>query len=469
MRELIVSFVAMAVLLSACNLAPPDAAPETQPPPARFKEAGPWTVAQPADAIGRGAWWQIMGDPCLDTLEQRIERESPRLAVAVARYDQARALAGRARADLFPQIDFNAGATHERSMSTVTGQHYNYHEAAVGGSVSYELDMWGRVHNLVSAGRAESEASAADVATVKLSLQAELADNYFRLRGLDAQIDLLNQTITAYSAALDLTTKRFTGGAARETDVSRARTQVSSAQSELDQRRADRALLEHAIAALVGEQASSFSITPVQQLTQAPKVPVTAPSLLLQRRPDIAAAERRVAAANARIGAARAAFFPDITLGLSGGFESTAGALLSAGSGVWALGPATALLRVFDGGRRRADLAQAKGEFDEAAANYRHATLDAFREVEDELTLANRLADASEHQGRAVEAAARTNQLADVQYREGAVDYLQVVTAQTAELEARQVKITLDARRLAASVDLVRALGGSWRSDSSSS
>ena len=443
-------------------MAPHYTVPQTAPAPAAFKETGLWTPATPADAMPRGAWWRILPDPVLDGLEQRIEHDSPRLDAALARFDQARALTRQARADLLPRIDASARASRSRAMSPVTGGHYEYEDYALGGSASYEVDLWGRIRNQVSANQALAEASAADLAGARLSLQAELAEDYIQLRKLDAQLDLLRQTITAYAAAIDLTTKRFVGGAANEADVARARTQFKSAQSEMAQRSADRALLEHAIAALVGEQASGFAIAPVPTMLTPPQVPVSAPSLLLQRRPDVAAAERRVAAANARIGVAKAAFFPQITLGGSGGFETTGAALLAAGSNVWALGPALAAMPLFDGGRRRAGVAYARAQFDEASANYRQATLNAFREVEDQLALVNHLADASKQQSEAVVAAMRTNQLANIQYREGAVDYLQVVTAQAAELQAREDQLALESRRLLASVGLIRAMGGDW-------
>ncbi|GAA4503929.1 efflux transporter outer membrane subunit [Gluconacetobacter tumulicola] len=448
-------------LLSACNLAPDYHKPALPTVPA-FKESGPWTPAQPADTAGRPDWWTIMADDRLNALEARIAHNSPQLAAAVARYDQARALVRRARAEFFPQIDASSSAERERAVFAQTGNRFDYRTYAAGGTISWEPDLWGRIRNLVAAARSDAQASAADLAAMRLSLEAELGEDYFQLRGLDARIDVLRRTIAAYQAALDLTTTRFTGGAASELDVGRARTQLASVQSQLDQQVADRALTEHAIAVLIGEEPSLFSLPPASAMDPVPVIPVTAPSALLQRRPDIAAAERRMAAANARIGIARAAFFPTITLGASGGSATTTGMLLSAGTGVWALGPALATLAVFDGGRRFADLAAMHAAYAEAAANDRQTTLNAFREVEDQLALLNHLADASARQAEAVSAAARTNQLATIQYREGAVDYLQVVIAQTAELQARQDMITIATRRLVAGIDLVRAMGGGW-------
>ncbi|WP_459987355.1 efflux transporter outer membrane subunit [Komagataeibacter kakiaceti] len=450
-------------LLCGCNLAPRYRKPVVSGLPATFRETGPWTPARPTDAALRGDWWSAMGDDGLNRLEDRIEHGSPQLAAAVARYDQARALVRRARADFFPQIDATASAQRERALFPATGTYYEYRDYETGGTVSWEPDIWGRIRNLVTAARANAQASAADLAAIRLSLEGELGDDYFQLCGLDARIDLLQRTVAAYTASLDLTTKRFMGGAANELDVGRARTQLSATQSRLEQQVADRTLVEHAIAVLVGEQPSTFALAPSGGLAPVPVIPVTAPSHLLERRPDVAVAERRMAAANARIGVARAAFFPNITLGATGGSESVTSTLLAAGSGVWALGPALATLAIFDGGRRFANLAVTHAAYVEAAANYRQTVLTAFREVEDQLALLNHLADAAARQEEAVVAAARTTYLATLQYREGAVDYLQVVIAQTAELQSREDLITINTRRLMGGIDLVRAMGGGWR------
>lgn len=456
-------------LLAGCDLAPHYQPPSSPTLPTTFKETGPWTPAHPSDASARQDWWTIMADTRLNDLEARIELGSPQLAAAVARYDQARALVRRARAEFFPQIDASSSAERERAVLPQTGNYFDYRTYRAGGTVSWEPDIWGRIRNLVAAARSEAQASADDLAGMRLSLEAELAEDYFQLRGLDARIDVLRRTVSAYQAALNLTTTRFSGGAASELDVGRARTQLASVQSELDQQVANRALTEHAIAVLIGEEPSLFSLPPVSALDPVPVIPTTAPSALLQRRPDVAAAERHMAAANARIGIARAAFFPAITLGASGGSATTTGMLISSGTGVWALGPALATLAVFDGGRRFADLAAMHAAYAEMAANYRQTSLTAFREVEDQLALLNHLADASARQEEAVTAAARTNQLATIQYREGAVDYLQVVIAQTAELQAREGMIAIVTRRLVAGIDLVRAMGGGWRAGQAAS
>lgn len=454
--------LAVALATGGCNLAPRYTPPAPPATPAAFLETGPWTPARPDEASLADAWWTTLGDPQLDALEKRLDAHSPALAVIVARHDAAEALAWRARADRLPQLGAHGGATRERTVSPSTGRDIVYNDYAVGVSASYDLDLWGRLRNLAAQSRAEAEASAADVAAARLGLHAALATDYFRMRGLDATIDTLRQTIDTYGRALQLTLRREADGMSTGLDVARARAQRAASQAELEQQLANRALLQHAIAALAGESASSFEIAPDGKLEAPPNVPVYAPSVLLQRRPDVAAAERRVAAANAGIGAARAAFYPDLALGGSGGFEATMGALLSAASKVWALGPAVVLQPVFDGGARRADLSRSHAQFDEAAAAYRQVTLAAFRDVEDQLALVNRLARAHTKQAEAFDAARRANRLATLQYRDGAIDYLQVVTAQTAEQQAHEALIALQVQRLVASVNLVGALGGGW-------
>lgn len=443
--------------LAACSTAPAYAPPAVQAP-AAFRDTGPWTPAGAAGTAQAGDWWAVFADPVLDGLEQRLSGGNASLAQALARYDQARALARQARSDLYPTVGIDAGAASQRTTSAGRTD-----PVGLSASAAYELDLWGRVRSQVAAGRADADASAADLAAVRLSLQAQLADAYFQLRGADAQIAVLSSTADAYRQALDLTRRRQVGGASSALDTGRAETQLATALAQQEQALADRALLEHALAVLVGEPASSFSVVAIDGLSDAPRTPVTTPSLVLQRRPDIAAAERRVAAANARIGVARAAWFPTVTLAASGGWQSTGGELLTTANRVWALGPAAAALPLLDGGARKAEVARTRAVFDEAAAGYRQTVLDAFREVEDQMALANRLAAAQARQDEAVDAAARTRALATTRYREGAASYLDVVTAQTAELDARRSALDLRTRRLAASVDLIRALGGGWR------
>jgi len=463
-RARLFATVTVALLVSACSLAPAYAPPAT-PVAAAFKEQGPWTPAQPADAQPRGQWWAMFSDPVLDDLEARAETANASLAAAVAAYDQARALAAQARAGLTPEIDGNASAFRQRRSDHAplrVGGADGYSTNQIGASVAYELDLWGRLRNLASASGDRAQASAADLRSMRLSLQAEVADDYLALRGLDAQRRLLETTTVAYARALELTQIRHTGGATAGLDVARAETQLSTAKAQVADLAAQRALMEHAIAALVGESASNFSLPPVETALPQPKVAVSAPSVLLQRRPDIAAAERRAAAANADIGVARAALFPALTIDGSAGWQSAGGVnLLQAPNTVWMVGPQL-VGAIFDGGRRKAGVAASRAAFEQAGANYRGVVLNAFRDVEDQMALANQLAAEAKDATDAVVSARRSVDLAQIRYRQGVATYLDVVTAQTAALIAEQASIQINTRRLQASVNLTRALGGAW-------
>lgn len=453
-----------ALALAGCSLAPPYA-PSATPVAAAFKEQGPWTPAAPADAQPRGQWWAMFSDPVLDDLEARAEKANPGLAAAVAAYDQARSLAAQARAGLVPEIDGNATAQRTRRSQNAplrVGGPNQYSSDQMGASAAYEIDLWGRLRNLAAGAGDRAQASAADLRSMRLSLQADLADDYLTLRGLDAQRRLLESTAAAYARALQLTQILHDGGAATGLDVARARTQLSTAKAQISDVGAQRALMEHAVAALVGESASTFSLAPVDTALPQPRVAVSAPSTLLQRRPDIAAAERRAAAANADVGVARAAFFPALTLDGSAGWQTGGGiSLLSAPNTYWMVGPQL-VGAIFDGGRRKAGVQASRAAFDQASANYRGAVLNAFRDVEDQMALANRLAVEAKDQTDAVTAARRTEELANIRYRQGVATYLDVVSAQTAALAAEQAVIQLTTRRLQASVNLTRALGGAW-------
>jgi multidrug efflux system outer membrane protein len=456
---------ASALALAGCSLAPPYAPPAT-PVAAAYKENGPWTPAAPADAQPRGQWWAMFSDPALDDLEARAEKANPTLAAAVAAYDQARALAAQARAGLVPEIDGDALTNRQRRSANeplrVGGGPNDFTTNQVGVSVAYEIDLWGRLRNLARGAGERAQASEADLKSARLSLQADLADDYMSLRGLDSQIRLLDSTVAAYARALQLTQILHNGGNATGLDVARAETQLSSAKAQLTDTQASRALMEHAIAALVGESASNFALAPVDKDLPQPRVAVSAPSVLLQRRPDIAAAERRAAAANADVGVARAALFPTLTLDGSAGWQNAGGgSLLTAPNTFWLLGPQLAGA-IFDGGRRAAGVRVSKAAFEEASANYRETVLNAFRDVEDQMALANRLAVEAKDANDAVTAAERTVDLANIRYRQGVATYLDVVTAQTAALTAEETAIQLTTRRLQASVDLTRALGGAW-------
>lgn len=448
--------------LTGCSMAP-DYRPPATPVPRDFKELEGWTAATPMDQAPRGQWWEAFGDPVLNDLEARAEQASPTLAAALARYDQAKASAGIERADLFPQVNAGGDASRQRLSGNRFGGNGVapvYDDFSVGATLDYELDLWGRVRNSVKAARADAQASEADLASARFSLQAAVADAYARLRGLDAEAELLRQTVDAFGKAYRLTTTRHDGGIASGIDVNRAKTVLDNAQAQISAVANERAATEHEIAALVGAIASDFSIPVRVQPLRAPELPVGAPSQLLQRRPDIAAAERRIFAANARIGVARAAFFPTLTLGLSGGYQASHGELFSKPSSFWGLGPASAVLALFDGGRRRAGVRMSRAEYEEMTADYRETVLDAFRQVEDALAANRHLADQAVSQRGAATAAGRTSELALTRYRDGASDYLEVVTAQTDALEAQRALLAVQTQRMRASVALVKALGG---------
>lgn len=464
LRSIAASLLA-ATALAGCQLAPAYAPPQLKEPVA-FKEQGPWTAAQPADAAPRGAWWTAFGDPQLDGYEQQLQAANPTLAEAVARYDTARALAQQAAALGLPTLGAGGELTRNRQSNhrplRSANQPTLYGADQLGGSFSYELDFWGRLRDLAAAGRAEAQASAGDLETAKLGLQAELADDYIRLRALDAQAALLADTVKAYARADELTRDRYQDGIVSELDVGRAETQLQSARGAQADLAAQRAKYEHAIASLVGEPASSFAIAPAPLALTLPAVSAGLPSTLLQRRPDVAAAERRAFAANRRIGVARAAFFPQIDLTAAGGWQSTSLAnFLTPGNTYWMLGPQMALT-LFDGGLRRAKLAAAQAQLREANAAYQAQVLRAFQEVEDQLATLNHLTDEAHAESLAIQAARRTEDVALTRYQEGTANYLEVVTAQTAALDAQRTGIEVQSRRLQASVDLTRALGGGW-------
>ena len=451
--------------LAGCSLAPPYATP-SMPVPAAFKETPGWMPATPGDDRVRAPWWTQFQDPTLDTLEAQVPIANPNLQAALAAYDQSRAFAAEANAFLMPTVGLADSNTYNRQSGErpLRGkdQPNDYAANTLGGVVNYEFDFWGRIRNLAASGKAQAQASAADLATAELSLEVQLADDYLSLRGLDAQGQLLQTTVAAYQRALDLTEARHTGGAASGLDVHRAQTQLSSARAEISDVLAQRALYEHAIASLVGQPASSFRVAPAVGQRIIPSVPPGVPASLLQRRPDIAAAERRAFAANRLIGVARAAYYPTISLDALGGWQNTGGnSLLTMPDTFWTLGPQLALT-LFDGGLRKAQVSASRAAFKGASANYRATVLAAFQQVEDQLALASHYAAEEVDERDAVTAAQATTDLSLIRYREGATNYLDVVAAQTAELQAEQALLGLQTRRQQASVNLVRALGGGW-------
>ena len=458
--------VALTLSLSACSLTPPLKVPEVATGDA-YKELAPWTPAQPSDRLPRDSWWTLYDTVELDDLEKRLIEGNPTLAAAAANYAQARAISDQARAGLFPTLGVGAGVQRDRDsvnapLRLSTAPAY-YNDNSVGGTVSYELDLWGQIRNEVAAGKANAAASAADLENARLSLIAQLVGDYIQLRSLDRESRILDESVEAYARALSLTQQRHDAGIAPGLDVSQAQTQLDATRSQAAQTLAQRALMEHAIAALLGVSASTFSIKPAIVAVNLPQVPSGVPSTLLERRPDIAAAERRMIAANANIGVARAAYFPSLTLGAQGGFESRSFSnWLSAPSAFWAIGP-NALLSVFDGGLRRAQVAQARAEFDASAANYRGTVVSAFQQVEDSLANLNYYHDASVNEKAAVGAAQHTLDLSMALYVQGATDYLTVVTSQTALLQTQLTDLNLDTLQLLASVSLIRSLGGGWQ------
>lgn len=453
--------------LGACSQAPVLQVPVV-PVGTEYKESAAWMPVQPTDVLPQGDWWTAYGDTELDGLQARLVADSPDLAAAFARYQQAQASYAAVRASLFPTVSTAFNVQSDRQSETKplrtpgSSSPNEYRSSTLGFGLGYEVDLWGRVSNTVAAGRALDRAAKDDLASARLSLQAQLADSYLVLRGLDRQVGLLRDTEAAYLRALELITKRHDGGIASGLDVSRAQAQVETTRSQLHQTLGQRALVEHAIASLVGVPAPDFTIEPRVTDIRLPEIPVGVPSTLLRRRPDVAAAERRVEAANASVGVSKSAFFPALTLDAVYGFQSSElQGLVSAPNVFWAVGP-TLFLELFDGGRRQAELARAEAVLDEAGANYRIVVLDAFQQVEDNLALLENYRTAAAAEAAAVAATTRSLEFATTRYREGVSSYLDVVVSQTGSLATRRESEDLTTRQLRASVQLIRALGGGW-------
>ena len=473
MRARAAALVGLAALvLGGCMVGPKYQKPSV-PMTATYKEAEGWKAAQPSDHLPKGQWWAIFGDPDLDALEEQVAAANQNLKVAEARLRQARAQVRFNRAALFPTISASAGASSVRdsgnrpfltpNASTIPGiGHGSTGDLLLSLDMSYEIDLWGRVRRTVAAARNEAQATAADLETARLSLQTELAMDYFELRAADAQKQLLDETVKAYAAALRLTTNRFQGGAAPKSDVAQAQTQLDTTLAQDTDVTVQRAQLEHAIATLIGQPPAAFSLSPRPLDTRPPDIPVGLPSQLLERRPDIAAAERRVAEANEQIGIAKAAYYPTVMLNASVGFEGTSfGNLLNASSLLWSVG-ASITQTIFDAGRRRATSDAARASYDSTVATYRQTTLTAFQQVEDNLAALRILEQEAQQQRRAVESAQLSLQLFTNRYRGGVDNYLQVITAQTVTLSNQRNEIDILRRRIDASVLLVKAVGGGW-------
>ena len=469
--------VCLVLTSTACTVGPKYQRPEARVPtaykelpPASFKAADGWKVAQPNDEAPRGKWWEVFQDPELNALEEQVDISNQTLAIAEAQLRGARAAIGVARAALFPTVTGTAsaiGAHQSENRPGVTdASRATRDDYLLSLEASYEFDVWGRIRRSVEASTASAQASAADLETARLSIHAELAGNYFALRGLDAQRQLLEFAITAFERALELTTNRYNAGIASQIEVLQARTQLENTRAQAIEVGVQRALFEHAIAILLGKPPADFSLPPSPITVLPPAIPIGLPSELLERRPDIAAAERRVAAANAQIGIAQAAFYPTVTLRSIVGLESSSLTnLFSWPSALWSLG-ASVVEIVFDGGRRHAVTEQTRAAYDATVAIYRQTVLTAFQGVEDTLSTLRILEEQAVQQAKAVQAAEAALLLAINRYKGGISTYLEVVVVQSAALTAQRVALDLFTRRMTATVLLIRALGGMWEASS---
>jgi multidrug efflux system outer membrane protein len=435
-----------------------------QVPPA-YREEAPWKEATPADALDKGPWWRIYGDPVLGELQERALAENQDLKAAIARVDQARALARISESGLYPRIDLDPSVQRGRSSADLNGGKANTRTTLrVPLDLGYEIDLWGRVRRSVEASTAQYEASQAEMQNVLLTLQTDVTRNYFNLRSLDAQLDLLRRTIELRSRNLQLVTSLFNNGQVGRLDVATAETELANAQAETAALKRQRTTTEHALAVLVGEPAANFTLPlpPPNLEVRPPGIAAGLPSALLERRPDIAAAERQMIAANARIGIAKAAFFPAVSLTGSAGYASNElSRLFEWDNRTWSLGPFVTL-PVFDAGSNRAKLTQAEAAWQESVASYRQQVLIAFREVEDSLADIRILAEQAEAQQRALTAARKAAELSGKRYRAGLVSYLEVVVSERTALAIELLANQVLEQRFQASVSLIKALGGGW-------
>ncbi|WP_230483049.1 efflux transporter outer membrane subunit [Sphingomonas sp. Leaf21] len=472
--------------LAGCSMAPDYRPPATVAIPASFKEAPGWSPATPTDASTRGPWWSLFGDPVLDGLERRVAVTNQNVAAARAAYQAARALVVVQRSQLFPTVTASASGQRSGSFAggpatgvntgtgvgvgTGTGTGLNGYTGsgsrfALGIGESWEPDLWGRLGNAVTQAKANAQASAGDLANATLSAQGELATDYIDLRGIDAQRVLLDTVIKDYTRALTITTNQYKAGTVAHSNVYQAQSTLSSAVAQRQTLDQQRATLEHAIAVLVGENPSSFAVTPANWTPTVPDIPGIVPATLLQRRPDIASAERKVAAANANIGIQRAAYFPQITLTGSQNTSGTAiGQLFSAATSLWSFG-LSGLMTLLDFGARHGQVLEARAQYDEAVATYRQTVLTAFQQVEDYLAATRVLADVTQSRATAATAATQAERIIDNQYLSGIVDYSQVIVAQTNSLTARQNQIQAVVNQQTAAIALVQAIGGGWTTD----
>jgi NodT family efflux transporter outer membrane factor (OMF) lipoprotein len=470
-----ITFAVMSLLLASCAVGPDYQRPEASTQ-ATFKEANNWKIATPNDDINRGKWWEAFGDRELNALVEQVDINNQNLKVAEAKYRQAQALGASARSSFFPTVSASASGTRNKSASGRTSSNTSSGAASgasssistshnLSASFSWEFDLWGRIRRQVESNDASIQASAADLESARLSAQSELASNYFQLRVSDAQKQLLNDTVAAYAKSLELTKNRYNVGVAGRVDVAQAETQLKSAEAQALDLGVQRAQLEHAIALLIGKAPGNFTLAESKWNVAVPSIPLALPASLLERRPDIASAERRAAAANAQIGVARAAYYPTLSLTGSGGYSSsTLSDWISAPNRFWSLGPSLATT-LLDFGKRGAASDQAIAVYDQNVATYRQTVLQAFQDVEDNLAALRILEAEAKVQDEAVRAARESVALTLNQYKAGTVSYLNVVSVQTAQLANERSAMTLMGRQLTASVALIKALGGGWNNN----
>lgn len=461
------------MLFKACDKAPKYAKPGVATPPAfkelspdMFKETKDWKYAHPNDEVIRGKWWEMFSDPKLNALEEQVNISNQNIAASEANFRAARALIRESRSEYFPSVTASPSITVSRQSAANTRSNISPGRTITNYTLpfdaTWEPDLWGRVRNTLRANTAEAQATAADLQNVRLSVEAELAFDYYQLRSNDAVKRLLDSTIVAFQQQLELTRVRFETGIASDEDVAQAETQLETTQAQATDLGIQRAQLEHAIALLTGQPASTFSLPPESEVKGPPAIPVGVPSQLLERRPDIAASERRVAEANAQIGVTKAAFYPSLVLSASGGLESTSLAkLLTWPARFFSLGP-TLSQTLFDAGRRRAATEVARADYDATVATYRQTVLTAFQEVEDNLAALRILTQELDQQNTAVASAQRALAVAAERYRAGIDSYLNVITAQATLLSNQRTAVALQMQQMTASVELIKALGGGW-------
>jgi NodT family efflux transporter outer membrane factor (OMF) lipoprotein len=462
-----------ALLLASCTVGPKYAKPSVpstpaykEQPPASFKEAGTWQPAKPGDDALRGNWWEIFSDPQLNSLEEQVDTANLSIKIQAERFLQSRAAVRFDRASRYPTISTSPSVESLRLSGNrpniVSNAPHATGDFVLPFDISYEVDLWGRIRRTVSAAREEAQATAGDLAAVGLSIHAELAVDYFELRSLDAREQILNDTVQAYTRALTLTQNRYRGGVAARQEVAQAETQLNTTRAQATDIGELRAQFEHAIAVLLGKPPATFNLPAAPLKTTPPPIPVGVPSELLERRPDIASAERRLAEANDQIGVAKAAFYPSLTLSGSAGLEGhTIADWLTWPSRFWAVGPGLSEV-LYDAGRRRANFEAAGFNYDATVANYRQTTLTAFQQVEDNLAALRVLEREAQQQREAVQSSQNLVDLSLNRYKGGVDTYLQVITSQTINLTNQETEIDILRRRMDASVLLIKALGGGW-------